>query len=369
MSSVLATPGVIERPHAARRRTPFEGIGRRHAYVVLGFAVGVPVIQLLFATAFGERIIAAFLIYEFATIATIAVAAQLSALAVDNLMRHRIGNVARVALAILVASVLAMLLLQVVHRPLVAAFELERLLAEHGKAFESTTQYFLYELAGTLRWSTVMVVFCGLLETHCRAQDALHAVQMSALAAERDLVEGGLRTMQARVDPDLLFDALLGIDRAYARDLAAGQSHLDALIRFLRAALPGDGNGGSSVGREQELVEAYVGLLNERGEHRVELELSVAPATHRQAMPAMLLLPLVKWALPVGRAARLRLTIQPSQGALAAIVECDAACAGIDSDTEIAAVRERLSQIYASGATLRIDAAPGTRRAELTLPL
>jgi len=37
------------------------------------------------------------------------------------------------------------------------------------------------------------------------------------------VLEGDLRAMQGRVDPELLFDSLLEVDRCYARDVEAGQ--------------------------------------------------------------------------------------------------------------------------------------------------
>ena len=59
-------------------------------------------------------------------------------------------------------------------------------------------------------------------------------MRVAALAAERTVLEGDLRAMQARVDPELLFDTLLSVDRAYARSTRSGEEALDALIGFLR---------------------------------------------------------------------------------------------------------------------------------------
>jgi len=73
-----------------------------------------------------------------------------------------------------------------------------------------------------------------MFEARRRATGELHGVRVAALAAERALLEGDLRAMQARVDPDLLFDTLLAVDRAYARSTRSGEEALDALIGFLR---------------------------------------------------------------------------------------------------------------------------------------
>lgn len=368
MSGVLAPAAPAGSARTTLRRSPLAGLGRRHAYMILGFSAGVPLVYILFALAIGEEVRAAFVAYEVATIATLAMVAQLCALAADNVLRHRMGNASRVALTVAAASIVGLLLLHVVNLILLAPLELDRLLAENGKQFDSAMQHQLYLFAGALRWSLVLVVLYELLETHRRTQSALHSVRLSALAAERDLVEGELRTMQARVDPDLLFDSLLDIDRAYARDLSAGQAQLDALIRYLRAALPGDGNGGSNVGREQDLVEAYVDLLNERGAHRVALEISVEPAVRRQAIPAMLLLPLTRWALAAGGGGQLSVTIETPPGALKAVVKSDVSGAAPAVEKEISAVHERLRQLYVSGARLQVSTSGDTRHAELTVP-
>jgi hypothetical protein len=60
------------------------------------------------------------------------------------------------------------------------------------------------------------------------------------------LVEGDLRAMQARVDPDLLFDTLLAVDRAYAMSTLSGEEALDALIGFLRTAVKATSPAGAS---------------------------------------------------------------------------------------------------------------------------
>jgi hypothetical protein len=350
-------------------RRALQGFGKRHLAGILMFAVLVPLVVSLFAVAMGETVRFPFLVYEFAVCLAIGASAQLSALAADNLLRHRIGTVGRLAIATVIAATAATALIQVIGFAVAGPLGLEQIMAREGKAFASTAQRVVFEFAGAARWSMMLVVICELVEANRRAQDELHSARMAALAAERDLVEGDLRTMQARVDPDLLFDSLLEIDRAYAHDTRAGQERLDALIRFLRAALPGDGNGSSSVLREQELAEAYVALHCPPGGRRLKLELSVDPATQHEPMPPMLLLPLVRWALADHAAQRLRINIQRQPAGLAVEVGSDARGNDAAALGEVASIRARLAQLYALGATLRVDAAAGERRAALTIPL
>lgn len=368
MSSVPITAAAT--PAAARPAAPgpLRGFGARQLAVIFGFAAFVPLVGYLFAAALGESVRFPFIVYEFAACLVIGSSAQLSALAAQNLWRHRMGAPWRVALAVLIAAAGATALLQLVDLAVARPLGIDQLMAQEGKAFASTAQRIVYQMSGALRWSLVLVVLCELLEANRRAQDELHAMRMAALAAERDLVEGKLRAMQARVDPDLLFDALLEIDQCYARDGAAGRERLDALIRFLRAALPSDSGGGSSVGREQELVEAYVELVRPRAGRGLVVDFATDPAARQVPMPAMLLLPLVRWVLANGSARHARVEVSKPAGVLAVVVESDADVAAASAEIAIRALRERLGQLFPAGADLEVHAADGVRRAALTIP-
>ncbi len=366
MSSVLAAGTVSGAPPQAAWTMALQGFGRRQLALIAAFALFIPLVMSLLSVALGETVLIPFVLYEIAACLAMGSAAQLSALAAHNLLRHRVGTAGRVALAILVATVAATALLQLIGLALAEPLGLEQIMAREGKAFSSVAHRVVYQMSEALKWSLVLVVLCELLEASRRAQDELHAVRMAALAAERDLVEGELQAMQARVDPDLLFDSLQEIDRRYARDGVAGQEQLDALIRFLRAALPGDGSGGSSVGREQELVEAYVALV--RSDRGLKVELAVESAVRQEPMPAMLLLPLVKWALDDRSARRARIEIATTPRVLTVLVESDATGAGVSQDSDLAPVRERLKQLYPAGALLEVRAASGARRVALRIP-
>jgi LytS/YehU family sensor histidine kinase len=143
-----------------------------------------------------------------------------------------------------------------------------------------------------------------------------------------------------------------------------GQLRLDGLIRFLRAALPGDFAATATVAREQELVEAYVALLNQRSARAVQLQVSVDPGAGGEQMPSMLLLPLIRWALAEPSVQSLRVRIGKSGEMLVIEVESDARKDAAIPTDEIASVRERIAQLYGEGAQLAI----GYGRARLEIP-
>jgi LytS/YehU family sensor histidine kinase len=201
-----------------------------------------------------------------------------------------------------------------------------------------------------------------------RATRRLHDARLSALATERHLVEADLRAMQARVEPELLFAVLRAVDDAYARNVEEGERALDALIAFLRAALPSEPGTTSTVAAELDLVRAYVGIAELLKGPKLSLEISAEPATRANPMPAMLLLPLARWALD-GAAAALKLVARQDNGVLQISVRSDLAAGPQAESQDIAGVRERLAHLYGTRATLEASAEPNARRALIALPV
>src|SRR5882672_3933315 len=195
------------------------------------------------------------------------------------------------------------------------------------------------------------------------------AARVAALAAERSVLEGDLRAMQARVDPDLLFDTLLAVDRAYARSIRFGEDALDALIGFLRAALPAEAVATSTVARELEHVRAYLAVRELLSASRPEVEMGAEPAARETPMPAMLMLPLVRWALDGRPAARLELRVRRREGALGISVESDLAEAVLSPAGDLAGVRKRLMHLYQERGRLDVSTDAGKRRAVMEIPL
>jgi len=226
-----------------------------------------------------------------------------------------------------------------------------------------------YRFSGAATWSLMLIALYAMFEARRRATGELHGVRVAALAAERALLEGDLRAMQARVDPDLLFDTLLAVDRAYARSIRSGEEALDALIGFLRAALPAEAAATSTVARELEHVRAYLAVRELLSAARPDLEIGAEPAAREAPMPAMLMLPLVRWALDGRPAVRLQLTVRRSGGALGISVESDLAEAPLSPEGDLAGVRKRLMHLYRERGRLDVSIASGKRRAVMEIPL
>jgi hypothetical protein len=202
-----------------------------------------------------------------------------------------------------------------------------------------------------------------------QAQRALDDSLSEQAALSRQVLESRLAAMQAQVEPQFLFDTLVGIEQLYARDAVVASTQLDRLITYLRVALPRLREAGSTIGAEIELVQSYLGVVQAGAGGAPQLRLAVEPLAAERTFHPMLLLPLVQ------RAVR-------DQAALPASVEIAAQSTGptttialrfdrgglCDDDDELRRVQGRLHALYGREATLHCDA---TRpdRTEFTLRL
>jgi hypothetical protein len=206
-------------------------------------------------------------------------------------------------------------------------------------------------------------------------RDRMHAAELARVAAERRSVESNLQAMQARVEPQFLFNTLAQVKRAYAHNAALGKQLLDALIAYLRAAMPRMRDTSSTVGQELELVRAYLDIVHLRLADR--LTFAIEPpddGVPGARMPAMLVLPLVDHAIAHSVAEwhsagsiRVRAAIVNQK------IRFELSQTGVDdaaeNDERILAIRERLAALYGGEASLvmqRLE--PNRTKAVLEIP-
>jgi hypothetical protein len=214
-------------------RTLLCGFGWRHVAISAAFALVVPLIAITYSLSVGAKLQWPLLAEDAVSCFALGLSALLSVVAIDNLFGARLGPARRLALAVPIGAVLGTALMEAASR-----LALQPLGIADGDPmrgmFVGEAHRTAFRLAGAATWSLLVVVLYELFEQRRRATGELHEARVAALAAERRVVEGELRAMQARVDPDVLFDTLLTIDRAYASSTAAGEAALDALIASLR---------------------------------------------------------------------------------------------------------------------------------------
>jgi len=215
-----------------------------------------------------------------------------------------------------------------------------------------------------LIWSSIIVFIYVNRTTALRAAARMNAAQVEQSRARRRTLEARLQALQARVEPQFLFNTLAKVRALYDDDRDKGSRLLEDLIVYLRAALPQLRDSTSTLERELELVTAYLAIMRVHmaGDLVIVIEGPPPAAARAAAFPPMILLPLVASVLaPGGLAAtfdhdavrlvaridsgRLRVEVTASGGRYAAKSQ-----SGVLSD-----IRERINALYGELGTLSVE--------------
>jgi sensor histidine kinase YesM len=127
--------------------------------------------------------------------------------------------------------------------------------------------------------------------------------EQQALAAEtnqRQLVNAQLTTLQAQLEPHMLFNTLANLRALIGIDPAAAQLMLDKLNSFLRATLSSTRQKQTTLEQEFQLVNDYLDLMKIRLGARLNFELDLPEALREILVPPLLLQPLVENAIKHG---------------------------------------------------------------------
>ncbi len=111
--------------------------------------------------------------------------------------------------------------------------------------------------------------------------------------------EAELRALRAQINPHFLFNALTTIGYLIQTTPARALETLMRLTSLLRGVLRSEGEF-TTLGRELEIVEAYLDIEHARFEHRLRVRIDVAPDLRDLRVPPLLLQPLVENAVKHG---------------------------------------------------------------------
>ena len=211
------------------------GFGKRHVYLALGFGLVVQLAHSTYALVGKEDLHAVPMLAWAVLFFFLALIGLGCAVAIDNLLGDSAPTGTRLVLAMVAAAIVTTLAVEMLFY-LVPQGAILAIEGQEKAPFVGDFHRIAFRFTTSAGWSLMLVALYMMLQASRRASERLHEMQLAALAAERALVEGDLRAMQARVDPDLLFDTLLAVDRAYATSTRSGEEALDDLIGFLRAA-------------------------------------------------------------------------------------------------------------------------------------
>lgn len=216
--------------------------------------------------------------------------------------------------------------------------------------------------------------------THERFERELREQQIQRLASEAEL-----RALRAQINPHFLFNALTTIGYLIQTTPSRALETLMRLTSLLRGVLRSEGEP-TTLGRELDIIEAYLDIERARFEHRLRVRIDVPPALRDMRIPPLLLQPLVENAVKHGiaplrdggdvivsaslqstgpGAARLALTVRDS-GAGTTRAELERRQR---TGVGLRNVERRLNYQYGAAASLTVQTAPGNgTTVSLTLP-
>jgi len=208
-----------------------------------------------------------------------------------------------------------------------------------------------------------------------RTEARLHAAELNRIRASKTALESRLQAMQARVEPQFLFNTLAQVERLFELDSPVATRMLDDLIAYLRAAMPAMRDTSSTVAQEVELARAYLDIVRLRLGDRLQFAIDVPPEAGRARMPPMMLLPLTDHAVTHGieprRGGTLQIAIEARAPRLVLrIVDSGAGFVPEAAGDGIADIRARLAALYGPEAALTLQRrGSGATEAVLDLPL
>jgi hypothetical protein len=202
-----------------------------------------------------------------------------------------------------------------------------------------------------------------------RALGRVRASEADRIRARQQLLAARLMALQARVEPQFLFDALTRIGAMHERDPQAADALLADLIALLRAMLPIGTATTSTVAREFTLAGAWLRVQRHVGAP-IDVAIETSPIAAHSRLGAMLVLPLLQdmLALPSARRVAWRLSAEPvaSGDAIPRTPRLSIRLAPKDPGRTIAGdatastptlerLRERLAELYGDTATLAVQ--------------
>ncbi|MEO7497076.1 MAG: histidine kinase [Massilia sp.] len=136
---------------------------------------------------------------------------------------------------------------------------------------------------------------------------------------QRQLSEAKMQMMQAQVEPHFLFNTLASVEHLIETNPPRASAMQRSLIQYLRAVLPQMRENAvvTNLGREVDMVRAYLNLLKMRMEERLTVEIDVPEALRAAAFPPMMLQSMVENAIKHG------LECKPAGGTLTVRVRAD----------------------------------------------
>lgn len=137
-------------------------------------------------------------------------------------------------------------------------------------------------------------------ERDAQARNQLLRFELERTELEKQALDAQLRLLHAQIEPHFLFNTLANVQQLVEAGSPRAAPVLSSLIAYLRAAMPRLDDEQSTLGREVDLVRAYLELMHMRMPDRLACELDLPAELSSLRFPAMSLLTLVENAIRHG---------------------------------------------------------------------
>jgi len=184
---------------------------------------------------------------------------------------------------------------------------------------------------------------------------------------QRQLSETKMQMMQAQVEPHFLFNTLASVEYLIETNPPRASAMQRSLIQYLRAVLPQmrDNAVVTNLGREADMVQAYLNLLKMRMEERLTVDMHIPEGLRNAAFPPMMLQSMVENAIKHGLECKpeggtLKIVAEVNSGKLRVIVTDDGVGFGVvpsnGTGLGLPTIRERLKLLHGDQGQLHIAA-------------
>ena len=205
----------------------------------------------------------------------------------------------------------------------------------------------------------------GKKRADAEAQVANAAAEREAM--QRQLSETRMQMMQAQVEPHFLFNTLASVEHLIRVDPPRASAMQRSLIQYLRAVLPQmrDNAVLTGLGREVDMVTAYLALLKMRMEERLTVDLQIPDGLRSAAFPPMMLQSMVENAIKHGLECKseggtLKIVAEVVDSKLRVTVTDDGVGFGVvpsdGTGLGLQTIRDRLKLLHGDSARLHIGA-------------
>jgi hypothetical protein len=220
-------------------------------------------------------------------------------------------------------------------------------------------------------WLLVLALFGtkalvgGKKRAEAETQSANAAAERESM--QRQLSEARMQTMQAQVEPHFLFNTLASVEHLIETNPPRASAMQRSLIQYLRAVLPQmrDSTLVTNLGREVDMVNAYLNLLKMRMEERLTVDVQIPEGLRTAAFPPMMLQSMVENAIKHGleckpEGGKLTIVAEVAHSKLRVTVADDGVGFGVmpsnGTGLGLTNIRERLKLLHGDNAQLHIAA-------------